>query len=207
MASELDIERRVTNSSGVDKASASHVSISHVGRQKLSDTLPPHESYEGRHRWDTEFTWTIDEEKKLFFGLQLDRGNLSNALADDLLKDLKLTSDDYNNGTTIQLICFLAAEFQVQMITKRYGFKNILPTMMVLWGIVSWAQTWIADRTGFYITRALIGFFEGGFIPGVVLFTTYFYISKDFRFDLLHSGLPSMLLALYRPYSLSPFRR
>jgi hypothetical protein len=47
--------------------------------------------------------------------LQLDRGNLSNALADNLLNDLGLTSDDYNNGTTIQLVCFLAAEFPVQL--------------------------------------------------------------------------------------------
>jgi hypothetical protein len=39
-------------------------------------------------------------------------------------------------GTTIQLLCFLAAEFPVQFLTKRYGFKYILPTMMMLWGTV-----------------------------------------------------------------------
>lgn len=92
-------------------------------------------------------------------------------------------------GTTIQLVCFLAAEFPVQMITKRLGFKRVLPTMMLLWGIVcmssspeahgtrkhgantrltAWGQAWITNRASFYVTRALIGLFEGGFIPGTV---------------------------------------
>ena len=95
------------------------------------------------------------------------------------MADLGLTTDDYNNGTTIQLLAFLAAEFPVQFLTKRYGFKNVLPTMMVLWSTVSWAQAWMHDRTTFYITRALIGACEGGFIPGVILFATYFYKSKE----------------------------
>lgn len=32
-----------------------------------------------------------------FFGLQLDRGNIQNALTDNFLKDLHMTSNDYNN--------------------------------------------------------------------------------------------------------------
>jgi sugar phosphate permease len=109
----------------------------------------------------------------------LDRGNISNALADDLLTDLGLTTDDYNNGTTIQVLCFLLAEFPVQFLTKRYGFKNILPALMVCWGLVSTFQAFMTGRAAFYVTRALIGTFEGGFIPGVVLMATYFYTSKE----------------------------
>jgi hypothetical protein len=39
-------------------------------------------------------------------------------------------------GTTIQLLCFLACEFPVQFLTKRYGFRYVLPTMMMTWGTV-----------------------------------------------------------------------
>lgn len=43
----------------------------------------------------------------------------------------------------------------------------------------AWAQAWMTGRTSFYITRALIGACEGGFVPGTILFTTYFYKSKE----------------------------
>ncbi|PWY95256.1 MFS general substrate transporter [Aspergillus sclerotioniger CBS 115572] len=165
-----------------------------VGQEHLAGVTPPHESFEGYHRFDPTATWTPKEERKLvwktdlmllswicfmFFGLQLDRGNLSNALTDHLLADLGMTTDDYNNGSTIQLVCFLAAEFPVQLLIKRYGFKRVLPTMMLGWSLVSWTQSWMTSRAGFYVTRALIGAFEGGFIPGTILFATYFYKTKE----------------------------
>jgi MFS family permease len=43
---------------------------------------------------------------------------------------------------------------------------------------LAWVQAFVTNRTSFYITRALIGACEGGFIPGVILFTTYFYKSR-----------------------------
>lgn len=190
MDKEMDVDRRKVSG----EPSTSQISVARVGREHLSDSLAPHETYEGRHRFDPGATWTEQEERRvvrktdlyllswicvMFFGLQLDRGNLSNALADNLLKDLHLTSDNYNNGTTIQLLCFLTAEFPVQFLTKRYGFKYVLPTMMMLWGTVSWSQAWMTNRTSFYITRAFIGACEGGFIPGTILFATYFYKTKE----------------------------
>jgi hypothetical protein len=51
--------------------------------------------------------------------------------------------------------------------------------MMMGWGMASWGQSWMHDRTSFYLGRAAIGICEGGFIPGVILFATYFYKSKE----------------------------
>ncbi|KAG8763653.1 hypothetical protein FRC11_014630 [Ceratobasidium sp. 423] len=171
-----------------------------VGNEELWRSTRPHDNYEasrflkGIHRWDPAATWDQEEEKALvrkidirlmtwlclmFFGLQMDRGNIGNALTDNFLADLKLTTNDYNNGTTIQLLAFLAAELPSQYMIKRVGMERWLPDLMVCWSMVSWAQAWINNRTTFYITRALIGAFEGGFIPGVILYCTYWYTSKE----------------------------
>lgn len=175
-------------------ATSSAPSDEHLVAGSLADVIPPHADYEGAHLWDPTFTWSASEERKvvwktdlcclsvlclMFFGLQLDRGNLSNALTDNFLKNLKLSTNDYNNGTTIQLVCFLSAEFPVQLLTKRFGFRRVLPLIMIAWSTVSWAQAWIDSRASFYATRALIGACEGGFIPGTILFATYFYTASE----------------------------
>lgn len=190
--------------------------LNEVGRTKIP--LRPHESYEGAHRWDPDATWEAEEEARvvrktdlrllswlclMFFGLQLDRGNLSNALTDDLLTDLHMTQNDYNNGTTVQLLCFLAAEFPVQLLIKRYGFKQVLPLLMMAWSLVSWTQAFMTGKVGFYITRALIGACEGGFIPGT---STFAHSHRSIVLNADHCCSPVRNLLLHIEGALRPPR-
>lgn len=48
-----------------ERLSASQISVTHVGRENLADALPPHETYEGRHRYDPGAIWTEQEERKV----------------------------------------------------------------------------------------------------------------------------------------------
>ncbi|RMZ77255.1 hypothetical protein DV738_g4534, partial [Chaetothyriales sp. CBS 135597] len=157
---------------------------------EAEEVYKPIEGFEGAHRFKPDAVWTPEEEKALirrldwrialpacimFFALQLDRGNIVQALADNMLKDLKLTTQDYNNGQSIFFCSFLFAELPSQLISKKLGPDTWIPIQMVSWSIVAAAQAALSGRTSFYICRFLLGVIEGGFIPDTILYLSYFY--------------------------------
>ncbi|ORY63924.1 major facilitator superfamily domain-containing protein [Pseudomassariella vexata] len=150
--------------------------------------------YECRHVFNPGLTWTVKEEKELvrkldwkvclwacvmFFGLQVDRNNLSQAVSDNMLDDLGLSTNDYNYGNSIFTISFLFAELPSQLLSKALGPDRWIPMQMVLWSFVAISQCALVGRRSFFITRSLLGLLEGGFIPDLVLWLSYFYTSRE----------------------------
>ncbi|KAE8339139.1 hypothetical protein BDV24DRAFT_153052 [Aspergillus arachidicola] len=154
----------------------------------------PIDDYEGIHRWDPDFEWGEQEEKRLirkidlrvctfacvtFFALQLDRGNIVQAMSDNMLGDLGMNTNDYNTGQTIFYLVFLFAELPSQLISKKIGPDRWIPIQMFCWSLIAAFQAFLSGKTSYYVCRALLGLFEGGFIPDTILFLSFWYKSKE----------------------------
>lgn len=57
-----DIEGRPAIATLSDDGSKAHIE---VGRENIHNAIAPHETYEGRHRFDPQFEWTAAEERKV----------------------------------------------------------------------------------------------------------------------------------------------
>lgn len=165
----------------------------------LARYYQPHPDYENIASFDPGARWTYREETAvrrktdwtvlmwilvMFFGLNLDRGNLANAAADNLLDDLQLTTNDYNNAQNMYRIGFLIAEIPSQMIGKRLGPDRWIPIQIILWSLASGGQFFMQNRAGFFACRFFIGLFMGGFIPDSILYLSYFYTKSEMPFRL-----------------------
>lgn len=181
----------INHAQGTGGTSKHNVTFERFGNDEF---YTPIENYEGKHRYDPTFEWEPQEERKLvrkldlricswvcfmFFSLQLDRGNISQALSDNMLDDLKMNTNDYNTGQTIFYICFLCAELPSQLISKKLGPDRWIPVQMVSWSLVASMQAFLSGRSSFFACRALLGMLEGGFIPDNILYLSYFYTSLE----------------------------
>ncbi|KAI0378899.1 MFS general substrate transporter [Hypomontagnella monticulosa] len=179
-----------------------------------AEQFKPSPKYENLHRFDPSFRWTWGEEEKLikridwkvtawaciaFFALDLDRSNLSQANTDNFLDDMGFTTNDYNYGQTVFLVSFLLAELPSQLVSKKIGPDRWIPTQMVLWSIVAGSQFWLRGRSSFLATRALLGLLQGGFIPDLILYLSYFYKGTELPFRLALFWMANRLTDVIAP--------
>ena len=115
----------------------------------------------------------------LYFINYLDRTNISFAGPNGMNQDLGLSQTMFGLASGVFFIGYLLLEVPSNMALHRFGARRWIARIMVSWGIVATAMTWVPNEQWLYTLRFLLGVAEAGFFPGVILFLTYWFPQKD----------------------------
>lgn len=110
----------------------------------------------------------------LFVLAWIDRVNVGFAkLA--MLDDLGFSEAVYGLGAGIFFIGYFLLEVPSNLLLEKIGARRTLARITILWGLTSVAMAYVESPMSFYVLRFLLGAFEAGFFPGVVLYLTYWF--------------------------------
>lgn len=106
----------------------------------------------------------------------LDRVNVGYAKL-QMQDDLGFSDAVYGLGAGIFFLTYLLFEVPSNLWLERVGARITILRIMVLWGLTSAATMFVQTPAQFYAVRLLLGVFEAGFFPGVVLYLTWWFPS------------------------------
>lgn len=106
----------------------------------------------------------------------LDRINIGFAQL-QMKQTLTFSDATYGLGAGIFFVGYMLFEVPSNLLLERIGVRKTMLRIMFAWGIVAAAMAFVQTPAQFYIARFLLGVFEAGFLPGVILYLTYWYPS------------------------------
>jgi sugar phosphate permease len=104
----------------------------------------------------------------------IDRVNIGFAKL-QMLGDLRFTEAVYGLGAGIFFLGYFFFEVPSNLLLERIGARLTIARITILWGIACTGMMFVKTPLQFYILRFLLGVFEAGFYPGVILFLSYWY--------------------------------
>ena len=116
----------------------------------------------------------------------LDRINIGFAQL-QMKADLGFSDAVYGLGAGIFFFGYALFEVPSNLLLEKIGARKTLLRIMVLWGLTSAGMMFVTTPTQLYIARFLLGLFEAGFFPGIILYFTYWY----------PSGMRARIIALF----------
>ena len=123
----------------------------------------------------TKMMWRVTPILLLCYILAyLDRINIGYAQL-QMKYDLGFSDAVYGLGAGIFFVGYLLFEVPSNLLLVKVGARRTIARIMVIWGLISASMAFIHAPWMFYALRFLLGAFEAGFFPGVVLYLTYWF--------------------------------
>ncbi|KAH7082842.1 major facilitator superfamily domain-containing protein [Paraphoma chrysanthemicola] len=109
----------------------------------------------------------------------MDRVNIGNARLYRLEADLNLTGNQYQIAVSILFVTYVIFETPSNLIIKKMQPARYLAGLVFIWGLVATFSAFVNNFASLVACRLLLGMFEAGLFPGVILYLSMFYNKRN----------------------------
>ncbi|TQN65895.1 putative transporter, partial [Colletotrichum shisoi] len=113
----------------------------------------------------------------------MDRGN---ARLFGLEDDLNLGEGQFQLAVSVLFVTYCLFEALSNMIIKRLQPARYLAGLTIAWGFVATFSAFVNNFASLVACRLLLGLFEAGFFPGVVLYLSMFYSRRSLALRIVY---------------------
>ncbi|EMO0472078.1 4-hydroxyphenylacetate permease [Pluralibacter gergoviae] len=90
-------------------------------------------------------------------------------------KDLGLTSTMFGLAATLFYVTYVLCGIPSNIMLAKVGARRWIAGIMVVWGIASTCTLFSTSPQTLYLLRMLVGIAEAGFLPGVLVYLTWWF--------------------------------
>ncbi|SDI23671.1 MFS transporter, ACS family, tartrate transporter [Pseudomonas flavescens] len=114
----------------------------------------------------------------LYIVSYLDRANIGYA-ALQMNAELTLSAEAFGFISGIFFIGYFLFEVPSNVLLNRYGARVWIARILLTWGLIAAATAFAQTAAQLYVLRFLLGVAEAGFFPGIIVYLTYWFRSKE----------------------------
>ncbi|HAC68895.1 MAG TPA: MFS transporter, partial [Pseudomonas sp.] len=93
--------------------------------------------------------------------------------------ELALSSEVFGFVSGIFFIGYFLFEVPSNLLLDRFGARVWIARILVTWGVIAAATAFAQTAMHLYILRFLLGVAEAGFFPGIIVYLTYWFRSRE----------------------------
>jgi ACS family tartrate transporter-like MFS transporter len=114
----------------------------------------------------------------LYFFNNMDRVNIGYA-ALQMNKALHITSVQFGMITSFFFISYFLFQIPSNIIAQRVGIRKWIPTIIIVWGLITGITFFSHNATFIVWVRFLLGIAEAGFFPGMIYYFTLWFPARE----------------------------
>jgi ACS family tartrate transporter-like MFS transporter len=114
----------------------------------------------------------------LYIVAYMDRVNVGFA-AMDMKRQLHFSDTVYGTGAGIFFLGYALFDLPSSLMVRLVGTRIWISRIMISWGLIAACMMFVGSPLSFYVMRFLLGVGEAGFVPGMLLYLTFWFPSHE----------------------------